>query len=209
MDAWPYLKNVASVGGSSQTVHNRGIITQQTSRQKGHFLKNLDLHFQGNDFILQRETLAREKLTKTLFLTLSIDFYFLRHVCLSTHVAGYGFHRCTSGRDGAVERSHCGVVHFGTWRDNLRQLHYVPEVSLSWPISVQFYSSWELNVEFPFLFAPLCHWSRKLFSTNQTQILYCFLRVVCSFSTFWLVQSCDYMYVLWNWIYNIWLVLSF
>ena len=105
---------MASVGGSSQTVHNRGIITQQTSRQKGHFLKNLDLHFQGNDFILQRETLAREKLTKTLFLTLSIDFYFLRHVCLSTHVAGYGFHRCTSGRDGAVERSHCGVVHFGT-----------------------------------------------------------------------------------------------
>ena len=92
--------------------------------------KNLDLHFQGNDFILQRETLAREKLTKTLFLTLSIDFYFLRHVCLSTHVAGYGFHRCTSGRDGAVERSDSGVVHFGTRRDNLRQLHYVPEVSL-------------------------------------------------------------------------------
>ena len=151
MDAWTYHKNVASMGGSSQTVHSRGIATQETSRQKGsHFWessieirvlghsKNLGLHFQGNDFILQRETIARDKLTKTLFLTLSIDFYFLWHVCLSTHVAGYGFHRCTSGRDGSVERSGSGVVHIGTWGDTLRELHYVPEVSLSWAISVQF-----------------------------------------------------------------------
>ena len=53
-------------------------------------------------------------------------------------MAGYGFHRCTSGRDGAVERSDSGVVHIGTWRDTLRELHYVPEVSLSGAISVQF-----------------------------------------------------------------------
>ena len=99
---------------SQQRDHYAANIMSKRSFFESRVSKNLDLHFQGNDFILQRETLAREKLTKTLFLTLSIDFYFLRHVCLSTHVAGYGFHRCTSGRDGAVERSHCGVVHFGT-----------------------------------------------------------------------------------------------
>ena len=93
----------------------RSFFESRVSRVEfGYTRRTLICIFQGNDFILQRETLAREKLTKTLFLTLSIDFYFLRHVCLSTHVAGYGFHRCTSGRDGAVERSDSGVVHFGT-----------------------------------------------------------------------------------------------
>ena len=142
---WPQWVAAAkqfTAEGSLRRKHHvkKVVISWESSieiRVLGHS-KNLGLHFQGNDFILQRETIARDKLTKTLFLTLSIDFYFLWHVCLSTHVAGYGFHRCPSGRDGSVERSGSGVVHIRTWGDTLRELHYVPEVSLSWTISVQF-----------------------------------------------------------------------
>ena len=203
------------MGGSSQTVHSRGITTQETSRQKGsHFLR---VEYQDSSFGTLEEPWSafsrkrfhsptrnnsKGQVDEDTVLTLSIDFYFPRHVCLSTHVAGYGFHRCTSGRDGAVERSDSGVVHIGTWRDTLRELHYVPEVSLSGAISVQFKAVRNWVSSFLLLrFASNAN--LKLIVTLSLSFSF-LLQVLCPFSTLWLVQSCDYMYVLWNWFCDIW-----